>query len=314
MTTATRDCQFRTYHRAEAAVFLKTREKHGGLSNMAGGFPLVVNGVAIRTSEALYQACRFPHMPDLQREIIAQKSPMTAKMKGKPYRHISRPDWDGVRVNIMRWCLQVKLAQNWDKFSALLLETGDMPIVEHSRRDDFWGAKPIDGETLVGTNALGRLLMELRERVKDEPKGDLLYVAPLPIDGFLLYEDPIKAIGCRNGYPIEGQAELVMDDDGQDSISDELAEVAVESPPLAQIAETGINYTLPIADCSVININTATASGLAKAKLPGIGLKFAQRIVVHRDENGPFESEDSLLAVPGVGPKILEKIVTKISV
>ena len=76
----------------------------------------------------------------------------------------------------MRWSLQVKLAQNWDKFSEALLETGDMPIVEHSRRDDFWGAKPIDSETLIGTNALGRLLMELRERLKCESQEALQYV------------------------------------------------------------------------------------------------------------------------------------------
>ena len=303
MTTAIHNCHTRTYHRASSAVFLKTKEKHGGLSNMAGGFPLEVNGVNIRTSEALYQACRFPHIPKVQHEIIAQRSPMTAKMKGKPHRHNSRPDWDSVRIKIMRWCLQVKLAQNWDKFSALLLETGDMPIVEHSRRDDFWGAKPVDGETLVGTNALGRLLMELRERVKDEPKENLLYVAPLPIDGFLLYEDPIKAIGCRNGCLSEGQAELVMDDDGQDKVSAEAAEVEIEPPPTAQIAETGGNYSLPIADCLVININTATASGLAKAKLPGIGPKLAQRIVNYRKEKGPFERIESLTDVPSIGPK-----------
>ena len=32
--------QIRTYCRSNSAVFLKTKEKHGGLSNMAGGFPL----------------------------------------------------------------------------------------------------------------------------------------------------------------------------------------------------------------------------------------------------------------------------------
>lgn len=208
MTTTIRNCQTRTYRRPSAAVFLKTREKYGGLSNMAGGFPLVVNGIDIRTSEALYQACRFPHMPKVQREIIAQKSPMTAKMKGRPHRSNSRPDWDAVRIRIMRWCLQVKLAQNWSKFSALLLETEDMPIVEHSRRDDFWGAKPVDDLTLVGTNALGRLLMELRERVKDEPRENLEYVAPLSIPNFLLYEHPIEPIGRRTSILISDQAGL----------------------------------------------------------------------------------------------------------
>ena len=186
--------QVRTYHRADAAVFLKTKEKYGGFSNMAGGFPLVVNDIEIRTSEALYQACRFPHMPEIQRLIIEQKSPMAAKMKGKPHRHNSRPDWDAVRVRIMRWCLQVKLAQNWDSFSKLLRETVELPIVEQSRRDDFWGAKPVDKDTLTGVNVLGRLLMELREQVKDSPSELLLRVEPLAIPDFLLDGRQIEVV------------------------------------------------------------------------------------------------------------------------
>ncbi len=62
--------QVRTYNRNESVVFSKTHEPFGGLSNMAGGFPLKVNGLRILTSEALYQACRFPHKPDVQRLII----------------------------------------------------------------------------------------------------------------------------------------------------------------------------------------------------------------------------------------------------
>ena len=93
----------RQYARANSIVFLKTKARYGGLSNMAGGFPLWINGIRILTSEALYQACRFPHRPDVQRLIIAQRSPMTAKMKGKPHRNDSRPDWSRVRVTVMRW-------------------------------------------------------------------------------------------------------------------------------------------------------------------------------------------------------------------
>ena len=186
--------QIRTYHRPDSAVFLKTKERFGGLSNMAGGFPLLVNNVRIRTSEALYQACRFPHLPHIQRQIIEQKSPMTAKMKGKPHRHNSRKDWNAVRIKIMRWCLEVKLAQNWEKFGAALLETGDLPIVEHSRRDDFWGAIPMDNDTLVGVNALGRLLMELRENLKADTGTRLQTVEPINIVDLLLYERQIARI------------------------------------------------------------------------------------------------------------------------
>jgi ribA/ribD-fused uncharacterized protein len=126
--------------------FNESAQALGRLSNMAPGFPLKVNGVLIRTSEALYQACRFPHLPKVQRLIIDEGSPMTAKMKSKSYRSQSRPDWDAVRVRIMRWCLRVKLAQHWETFSRLLLATGDQPIVEDSRKDDFWGAKRLGSQ------------------------------------------------------------------------------------------------------------------------------------------------------------------------
>lgn len=187
--------QLRTYRRTESVVFLKTDEPFGGLSNMAGGYPIHVNGLRIHTSEALYQVCRFPHLPDVQRMIIGQFSPMTAKMRSKPYRKDSRLDWDQVRVRIMRWCLRMKLANNWSTFSELLLRTAERPIVEESRKDAFWGAKASgDGSTLVGMNVLGRLLMELREQVKQQGREAMLDVAPPQIPQFLLLGRPIEVV------------------------------------------------------------------------------------------------------------------------
>ena len=189
----------RTYGRASSVVILKTKgEQFGGLSNMSSGFPLQVNNIPIRTSEALYQACKYPSMPMIQSEIIAQNSPMTAKMRAKVHRRNFRADWHAVRVEIMRWCLQVKLAQNWDTFSKLLLETGDRPIVEQSRKDAFWGAKAVDDHTLVGMNVLGRLLMELRETIKSDDREALLCVQPINIPDFRLDGRPIEAVTPSN--------------------------------------------------------------------------------------------------------------------
>lgn len=202
----------RTYTRQEAITFRKTAERFGGLSNMAGGYLLNVNGVKILTSEALYQACRFPHLPEVQRQIIAERSPMTAKMRSKPYRDNSRPDWDIVRTKIMRWCLQVKLVQNWDKFSKLLLETGDLPIVEDSRKDDFWGAKPEDEEILVGVNVLGRLLMQLREQVKNGEITSQAIINPLPIEDFLLYGREINPISKDGEYYLANHRNSLEDE------------------------------------------------------------------------------------------------------
>ncbi len=206
--------QVRTYSRAKSVVFLKTDEPFGGLSNMAGGYPIRVNGIRILTSEALYQACRFPHLPDVQRMIISENSPMTAKMRSKPYRKDSRRDWDHVRVRIMRWCLRMKLANNWSAFSELLLRTGDRPIVEESRKDDFWGAKAVgDGSTLVGMNVLGRLLMELREQAKEHGRDAFLRVELPDVPDFQLLGRPIEVWTLKEAVALVTPQPGLFDDD-----------------------------------------------------------------------------------------------------
>lgn len=202
---------FRKYNRAEEVVVFKTKESFGGLSNMASGYPLQVNGVRILTSEALYQASRFPHLPEVQREIIGQHSPMTAKMKSKPYRKDSRQDWDEVRFKVMRWCLRVKLAQHYEEFGRLLLATRDRPIVEQSRKDFYWGAKISNDEgMLVGQNVLGRLLMELRELLKADTEGNLKIVPPLNIPDFLLLDKPIGTITAQNISRVDKQRQPTL--------------------------------------------------------------------------------------------------------
>ena len=123
---------------------------------------------------------------------------MTAKMKSKRYRKSTRSDWDKVRVKVMRWCLRVKLVQNWSSFSVLMLKTGSRPIVEESRKDDFWGAKPQDDGTLVGMNVLGRLLMELREQLQGADKDALRKVAAPEVPDFMLLGKRIGTVGPSN--------------------------------------------------------------------------------------------------------------------
>ncbi len=185
------------YSRAEAAVFCKTHEPLGGLSNMALGFPLRVDGLVIPAVEQLYQACRFPHRPDLQQLLLDQASPMAAKMKSKRYRAETRPDWEEVKVGVMRWCLRLKLAQHWDYVSELLGSTGSKPIVEESHHDRFWGAVAVDAERLEGCNVLGQLLTELREQLCSEQVEELRVVDPPPIKDVLLLDKPIRRVAIN---------------------------------------------------------------------------------------------------------------------
>lgn len=190
--------KMRTYNSSDCIIFGKTDGAFGGLSNMAPGYPLFINDNLILTSEALYQAMRYPLFPEIQHEIISQNSPMTAKMISKKYLSKTRQDWDDIRVKIMRWTLEVKLSQNWNKFSYLLKQSGNKPIVEYSTKDQFWGAFKDSDSQLKGTNALGRLLMEIREKyVVHNYKPEC--IPPLNITGFMLFGYDIEAV-CNEDY------------------------------------------------------------------------------------------------------------------
>lgn len=158
------DFPIRSWDVHSSVTFRKTSEEWGGFSNMAAGFPIVINDVEWRTSEALYQALRFPDFPEVQDLIRAEKSPMAAKMVSKPHRlQSSRKDWDDVRIDLMYWSLRVKLVCNFQRFGDLLRKSRNAEIVENSSKDRFWGAVPVNEDYLQGQNVLGVLIAKLRQ-------------------------------------------------------------------------------------------------------------------------------------------------------
>lgn len=167
----------RRYQEAEVAAFFRTSDRFGALSNMARGFPLKLTGIDVPSSEALYQALRFPHLPEFQAEILTQASPILSKRHAYTRVSESRPDWLEVNVAAMRYVLRLKWACHPEKIADLMRETADRPIVEISSRDAFWGTKRENG-MLVGSNVLGRLLMELRGLVLEHDPGLGIDVEP----------------------------------------------------------------------------------------------------------------------------------------
>lgn len=188
----------RIYPIENSCIFKKNDGEFGGLSNMASVFPLEINRTRVKSSEALYQACKYPDNIDLQKKIIAANSPFTAKMyaKGKE----TRDDWFDVRVQVMRWCLRIKLAQNYYSFGNLLKMTKENNIVEYSDKDTFWGAKKNNESELKGKNALGRLLMELRQEFYLRQMDEMLIVEPPKISNFRLFGENIKTIDMTLKY------------------------------------------------------------------------------------------------------------------
>lgn len=152
-----------TYPAGEVAFFFRSKERHGDLSNMTFGFPLKVNGIHFQGPEGAYQALKHPGNVRHQTRIAQQRSGMEAKKVAYQNPNI-RPDWEEVKIDAMAYTLALKLKTHPERFGRALEETGGRPIVEKSRRDDFWGARPSQDETaLRGQNVLGKLLTGLRD-------------------------------------------------------------------------------------------------------------------------------------------------------
>ena len=62
----------------------------------------------------------------------------------------------------------------------------------------------------------------------------------------------------------------------------------------------------------LVNLNTADATALET--LPGIGPALAQRITEYRQQHGSFKTVDQLDEVSGIGPALLEKLRSKVTV
>ena len=116
----------RSHIPADCAVFFRSRERHGQLSNMTHAFPLTVNAVTFQGPEGLYQALKFPHDPDFQRLIGAQRSGMEAKHIAYT-RKDTAPTWDSFRGDAMAFTLALKLLQHPDAFGAALIDTAPSP-------------------------------------------------------------------------------------------------------------------------------------------------------------------------------------------
>lgn len=71
-------------------------------------------------------------------------------------------------------------------------------------------------------------------------------------------------------------------------------------------------FAFAVTAFAAVNINTANKEQLTTLK--GIGDSKAQAIIDYRTKNGPFKSVDDLDKVKGIGPGILGKIKSDISV
>ncbi len=117
-------------------------------------------GQVFATAEHGYHSRKYDGDDEVVKLVLAAGSPWAAMRVDRAHIKRRRPDWDEVKVDIMRELLVAKLAQHED-VRERLLSTGTKKIVEGSPENAFWGWGPDQ----KGKNMLGELWMELRAKL-----------------------------------------------------------------------------------------------------------------------------------------------------
>ena len=146
-------------------LFNSYKYSHACLSNFYASPITMSDGKVYKTAEHYYQAMKFKGTPFAE-TIRTRETPAQARRMGGATVHPIRADWDEVRCDVMREALYAKFTQN-EKCRRHLLEiTGHSDLVHDASWDAFWGT----GKDGKGQNMLGVMLMELREKLRREPK------------------------------------------------------------------------------------------------------------------------------------------------
>ena len=136
-------------------------DKYWRFSNFAL-LPITIDGVEYITTEHYFQTMKFlPTSPEYAEQVRNTKTPFECKRLSKSRNHPIDPNWNERRIEIMRIALFTKALQH-PEFREDLLSTGNAWIIEASPYDPFWG----EGCTRQGKNMLGKLLVELRARLR----------------------------------------------------------------------------------------------------------------------------------------------------
>jgi len=85
------------------------------------------------------------------------------------------------------------------------------------------------------------------------------------------------------------------------------------SPGCVRLSRQNVAQESPISN-PVIAININTASKEELATLPGIGEAIAERIVVHREQYGPFRRPEHLIMVRGISDQKFRAVRSRITV
>ncbi len=123
-------------------------------------FVMEYNGLFFNTVEAAFQSQKTTD-PNKMVKFASIIDPNEAKRLGRKVE--LRPDWEGVKLQIMHKILKIKFSDPILKEK--LNDTGIEELIEgNTWGDRYWGAVLKDGKW-EGQNWLGRLLMQIRQQI-----------------------------------------------------------------------------------------------------------------------------------------------------
>lgn len=119
--------------------------------------PVRYKGLTYGSSEAAFQGQKSG-----EEELFATLRPHQSKLTARTLP--VREDWHDIKLSIMEEIVRAKFTQN-PELAKLLIDTGDALLLESNHwHDTFWG---VDDKTGEGENNLGKILMKIREELKN---------------------------------------------------------------------------------------------------------------------------------------------------
>jgi len=147
---------------------------HKEFSNMHEA-PIQIDGMTFPTVEHYFQWSKAKLFGDaeIQNKIMKTASPKSVKTYGKKVKGFDEEAWNEKKDSVMRTAVKAKLMQHPDILKKLR-ETGTRPIAEADPRGKYWGigtsaetSKAKDPSRWPGQNKMGKILMELRDELKE---------------------------------------------------------------------------------------------------------------------------------------------------
>lgn len=143
-------------------LFYHSDQPWGELSNFSR-HAVFLRGRMWPTVEHFYQSQKFA---DTSHEELIRRcaTPMLAKSAATALtKEHRREGWEHVKEDVMLEGLRAKFGQHPDLRDALV-SSGDRLLVEHTQNDAYWG----DGGDGTGRNRLGKLLMQVRDELRQQ--------------------------------------------------------------------------------------------------------------------------------------------------